>query len=96
MVKNDDEFALLYSSNPPNHEQISIEVTLFSSAPVLTYIYRMGGRIMTYKILQLACPQSIVLVEWMLVRHRFESGDFLFLGDDFLGCVVENGFHWFV
>ena len=29
MVKN-DEFALLYSSNPPNHEQISIEVTLFS------------------------------------------------------------------
>lgn len=45
MVKNDEEFALLYSSNPPNHEQISIEVTLFSSAPVLTYIYRMGERI---------------------------------------------------
>ena len=52
--------------------------------------------IVAYKILQLARPQSIVLVEWMLVRHGLESGDFLFLGDDFLGCVVENGFHWFV
>ena len=95
MVKNDDEFALLYSSNPPNHEQISIEVTLFSSAPVLSHIYCMEGRAVTYKILQLACPQSIVLIEWMLVRHGLESGDFLFLGDDFLGCVVEDGFHCF-
>ena len=51
--------------------------------------------IVAYKILQLARPQSIVLVEWMLVRHGLESGDFLFLGDDFLGCVVEDGFHCF-
>ena len=94
MVKNDDEFALLYSSNPPNHEQISIEVTLLSIS-TSTHIYHMGARVVAYKVLQLARPQSIVLVEWMLVRHGLESGDFLFLGDDFLGCVVENGFHWF-
>ena len=32
----------------------------------------------------------------MLVRHGLETGDFLFLGDDFLRCGVEGGFYFLV
>lgn len=45
----------------------------------------------TNQVLQLASPQCIILVEWMLVRHSLQAEDFLLLSEDLDGGIVENG-----
>lgn len=35
-----------------------------------------------YEILQVARPDTVVLVEWVLVSHGFQAGDFFLLRED--------------
>lgn len=95
MVKNEVEVAvsLLYSSRPPNHAQRTIEVTYFVN-PVFPAAAPENKKENTNQILQLTRPHPIILVERMLIRYGLETRDFLLLGEDLLGCVVENGFHF--
>lgn len=47
----------------------------------------------THKILQLAGPQSVVLVEGVLINNCLQTGNFLLLGNDLLGDIVEHRLH---
>lgn len=48
----------------------------------------------TNQILEFPRPQPVVPVERVLVGHSLEPGDFLFLRENFRGCVIQDGFYW--
>lgn len=49
------------------------------------------GATKTNQILKFARPGRIVLVEWVLVGQGPQTGDLLFLSNDFHGSFIEDG-----
>lgn len=47
----------------------------------------------TNQILQLAGPQSVVLIEGVLVNNSLQTSHFLLLCNDLLGDIVKHGLH---
>jgi len=47
------------------------------------------------QVLELAGPQPIVLIEWVLVSHGLQAENLLLLGIDFRSRIVQDGFDYF-